>query len=748
MAKASPIQTNFTAGEFSPQLEGRVDISRYFNAAISIENFLLAPFGGADRRPGSQFVAPAKFPDKKCRLIPFEFSTEQTYILEFGDLYIRFFRDEGTVTEAAKAITGATNADPVNLTIVAHGYTVGDEIIIDDTMTGMTELNGKRFRVDTVPGANNITIEDLDGVTVDGTGFGVYSAGGTASKVVEIVSPYTEAQLFDIQFAQSADVLFTTHIEVQQQKVQRFSDTSWTITPITTVGGPYQPVNLDDTLTLTPSATTGAGITITASSSLFNADMVGGLIRIGGLVSTVQGYVTIVGFTSDLIVTADVVETLDGTGATDDWSLGSFSVDGGFPSTVTFHEQRLWYGGTRLEPQTVKASVTLEFENFTPGADDTSALDYQIATEQVNAIRWISSGRGLGIGTTGGAFILSTGSDFTPITPTNVQVRRETNFGSELIGTQVIGNFQYYIQRGGRKVREFAYSFDIDRHKATDQTLLAEHITESTITNMDYAQSPNSVLWCVRADGEIATLTRQIEQEVTGWTRQIAGATIAGNSLYESVATIPVGENDQVWTSVKRTINSVVRRHIEFHKPLDFGTDQADAFYVDSGLTYTGVAVSTLTGLEHLEGETVAILSEGAVLVPQTVSNGQITLANDQTTTKAHIGLSYLSEIEALRIEGGSRTGTAQGKIKRIYEVTFRFFKTGGGEFGERDVTDVIQFRSSADAMDEPVPLFTGDKRLPYPKGYDRDARVYIKQEQPLPMTVLAIMPKMEVFDR
>jgi hypothetical protein len=748
MPKVSPIQTNFTAGELSPQLEGRVDVSRYFNAVSSMENFLIAPYGGADRRPGSQYVAPAKFPDKKCRLIPFEFSTEQTYILEFGHLYIRFFRDEGTVTEAAKTITGATNADPVNLTITAHGYSVGDEIIIDDTMTGMTELNGKRFRVDTVPGANNITIEDLDGVTVDGTGFGVYAAGGTASKVYEIVSPYTEDQLFDIQHAQSADVLYTVHIDVQQQKLERFGDTNWTISAIDTVGGPYQPVNLDDTLTLTPSATTGT-ITVTASSPVFNADMVGGLIRIGGLVSSVQGYVKITVFGSTTSVTAVVQETLDGTGATDDWSLGSFSDDAGYPTTVAFHEQRLWYGATKLEPQTVFGSVTLEFENFTPGSDDTSGLDYQIATEQVNAIRWISSGRGLAIGTTGGAFILSTGSDFTPITPTNVQVRRETNFGSELIGSQVIGNFQYYVQRGGRKIREFAYAFDIDRHKSTDQTLLAEHITESTIVNMDYQQSPSSILWCVRADGEIATLTRQIDQEVTGWCRQIAGATVAGDSLYESVATIPVGEDNQVWVSVKRTVNSVVRRHVEFLKPLDFGTDQADAFYVDSGLTYEGVATDTLTGLDHLEGETVTVLSEGAVLRDVTVTNGSITLLpTGITTTKAHVGLKYLSELEGLRIEGGSRTGTGQGKIRRIYEITFRFYRTGGGEFGTRDNTDVIQFRTSANPMNQPVPLFTGDKRLPYPKGYDRDAKVYIKQEQPLPMTVLAIMPKMEVFDR
>jgi len=280
-------------------------------------------------------------------------------------------------------------------------------------------------------------------------------------------------------------------------------------------------------------------------------------------------------------------------------------------------------------------------------------------------------------------------------------------------------------------------------------TLLAEHITESGITEMDYAQSPNSVLWAVRTDGVMATMTRQIDQEVIGWNRQIAGPTTAGTSDYESVATIPVGENDQVWVSVKRTVDGTVRRHIEFMKPLDFGSDQADAFFVDSGLTFTGAATTTLTGLDHLEGETVSVLSEGSVLPDVVVSGGAITLLPAlTTTTKAHVGLAYTSELENLRIEGGSRIGTSQGKIKRIYEVTFRFFKTSGGEAGVRGTTDILQFRKSSDPMNEPVPLFTGDKRFPYPKGYDRDARVFIKQEQPLPMTVLAIMPKMEIADR
>jgi len=744
MALVTPIATNFTAGEFSPQLDGRVDVARYFNAVQRIENFIVAPFGGADRRPGSVFVAPAKFSDKKCRLIPFQFSTVQAYIIEMGELYMRFYRDDAAITEASKAITGATQADPVNLTIVTHGYSVGDEIIVNGVV-GMTELNGKRFRVDTVPGASNITIEDLDGVTVDGTGFTAYISGGVANKIVEIVTPYLESELFDIQFAQTADIMFIVHRDQPIQKLTRTSDTVWILTQVDTIGGPFQATNLIVTDTVTPSATTGTGITVTANTPRFNTGQVGGLLRMGGLVSGVQGFVKITVFGTSTSVTADVIKTLSGTGPFDDWAFGSFSVDAGFPQTVGFHEQRLFFGGTTFEPQTIFGSQTLIFDNFTPGALDTDALQYEIATEQVNRIRWISTGRGLGIGTSGGAFVLSTGTEFVPLTPTNTSVRRETTFGAELILPKRIGNFLYYIQRGSRTVREYAFNFDIDAHRSLDMTLLSEQITESGIVVMDFQQSPNSVLWCVRNDGEIATMTRQQDQEVIAWTRQITAVTIGGAGSYESVAAIPKGEEDEVWVSVKRIVNSVTRRFVEFYSPADFGV-QNDAFFVDSGLSFSGPSTTILTGLDHLEGESVQILNEGAVEPNKTVINGAVTL--EEATTRAHVGLGYISVIQSLKLESGSQISTIQGKIARVHEVTFRFFKTLGAQFGREDQLDQIVFRKISDLMDTAVPLFTGDKRQTFPKGYTREPRVFLQQEQPLPMSVLAIIPRFDVQDQ
>jgi hypothetical protein len=244
----------------------------------------------------------------------------------------------------------------------------------------------------------------------------------------------------------------------------------------------------------------------------------------------------------------------------------------------------------------------------------------------------------------------------------------------------------------------------------------------------------------------MATMTRQQDQEVIAWTRQITAETLGGSGSYESVATIPMGEEDETWTSVRRVVNGTTRRFIEYFAPLDFGTTVEDAFFVDSGLVYDGVSTAVLTGLDHLEGETVSILNEGAVEPPRTVTNGSITL--DNATTKCYVGLAYLSKILTSRLEGGSALGTAQGKIARIHEVTFRFYKTVGAKFGKVGDTNEIFFRNTNDPMDTAVPLFSGDMRETFQVGYTREPRVFIEQTDPLPISILAIIPRYEVYEQ
>jgi len=505
------------------------------------------------------------------------------------------------------------------------------------------------------------------------------------------------------------------------------------------------PINKDTSLTMNPSATTGA-ITITASDDYFDSSMVGHFMQIASTVEVdtidIQGYVLITAYNSATSVDATVQKTLSSAAATDDWALGAWGDYTGYPQCVGFYEQRCVYANTpNSKPQTVWLSVSEEYQNFTNGAIDTDGMTWTIASGEVNSIRWISPAKVLGLGTSGGVFALSSGTDIIALTPSNVLVQLETRFGTAPIQPKQIDNFTYYIQRNNNILREFAYEFAADTYNAKDMTLIASHILGSRIVDMDYQQSPHNTIWCVRSDGTIATMTRQIEQEVIAWAR------IVTDGIYESLAIIPNETDgfDEIWTIVNRTINGNTVRYIEYFKNEDYGPDQEDAFFVDCGLTYDSTATTTVSGLDHLEGETVAILADGAVHAQKVVSGGSVTL--DVEASVVQVGLPYTGTIESLNLEAGSKLGTAQGKTKRIYKATIRLYKSLGCQLGWSGQMDRIPFRSSAMNMDEPPTLFTGDKVVAFPRGWQKDAIIRVVQDQPLPMTVLAIMPQIYTAD-
>jgi len=674
MARVSPIVTNFTAGELSPQLEGRVDFTKYFNGVSEFLNFTAKPHGGAVRRSGFRHVAAVKTSAKAARLIPFEFSTEQAYIIEAGHLYMRFYRDEGQI--------------------------------------------------------------------VSGT-------------PVEIATPYDEANLFAIQFAQSADVLYLVHPGHAPRKLSRSSHTSWSLDTIDFVDGPYFDQNTTAT-TLQPSAATGSGITITASATTginggdgFKTTDVGRLITIKH--GSTWGYAKVTGFTDTTHVSADVKADFGAATAQAAWRLGLWSDTTGWPGTVTFYEQRLIFAGATDTPQRIDGSKIGDFETFTPGVEDDDPISYTLAASEVNAIRWINAGQVLLIGTVGGEWVMNATTTGDPLSPTNVNVRRQTTYGSAQIRPVRIGNAVLFVQRAGRKLRELVYQFENDAYVAPDLTLLAEHVTQGGITDMTYQQEPDSVLWCVRADGVLLGLTYDRPQDVVGWHRHIVGGMFgAGSAAVESVAAIPnsVGTADELWVVVKRTVNGATVRYVEFMEDaFDDGVVQEDAFFVDSGLTYSGTATTMISGLDHLEGETVQILANGAVAPDRMVTSGAITLPD--AATKVHAGLGYASRIKTMRVEAGADDGTAQGKKKRIHRATVRLYRTLGLKIGtETGALDTLPFRTGADPMDSPPPLFSGDKRVTLRGGWNTEGRVVIEQTQPLPMHVVSLMPQLQTNDQ
>jgi hypothetical protein len=525
-------------------------------------------------RPGSQYIAPVKDPSKRTRLIEFVFNEADAFIIEIGEFYFRFFTLGAAVTETGVSISGATQANPVVITTgAAHGYTTGDEIIITGVV-GMTELNSKRYRI-TVLSGTTFSLQDLDGNNIDGTGFTAYASGGTSSKIYEVTHTYTEDEIFDIHYAQINDVVNLVHPDHAPAELIRSAAASWALSDVVFKGGPVQDTNTTAT-TITPSADTGTGITLTASTGIFQAGHVGSTWRVK------DGFVDITGFTSSTSVTGDVQDTSLGTGpgATTDWAEGSWSDVAGYPATVTYHERRRWYARTDTQPQTQWASKPFIYDDFETGAAADDALDLTLNTERANDIKWMSSGTTLATGTFGGEFITSSGTNGISLTPDNANAARQTGWGSRNIQPLKIANFVYYIQRGGRKIRELFYYWDLDTYKSVDMTILSEHITESGIINIAYQQNPDTSLYCVREDGEIAVLVREEDQQVRAWTRLVT------DGLYKSVATIPSNEGpyDEVWTVVQRTINGVTRQYVErFENPV-VPERQEDCFYVDSGL--------------------------------------------------------------------------------------------------------------------------------------------------------------------
>ena len=677
MARVAVQLTNFTGGELSPRLDGRNDLQKYPTGCKTLENMIVFPHGSAARRSGTQFVAEVKDSSKETRLIPFEFSTTQTYMLEFGDQYIRFYKDNGQIL-----------------------------------------------------------------------------SGGSP---YEISSPYLEAELFDIKFAQSADTMYICHPNHAPKKLTRSGHTNWTLVDDVIINGPFMDHNIETTTANPSHKSVGQTTTVTFSSTTgINANQGFLSTDVGRLVHIQDGHFKITSVTSTTVVVGTVIVDLGiSSSTTTDFALGAFSDTTGYPSCVTFFEQRLVFAATLSQPQTIFFSKSGDYENFDDNyhgtvADD-DAIIYTIASNQVNAIRFMTATRTLIIGTAGGEFAVTGGatSSGVAITPTNIAINKQSNHGAANVDGISVGNATLFLQRAKRKIRELAYNFDVDGYVAPDLTILSEHITESGITQMAYQEEPNSIVWCVRTDGELLGLTYQREQQVIAWHRHIfGGAFSSGNAVCESVEVLPTDDSEyQIWVIVKRTINGVTKRYIEYLHNLDFDeTDDTSFNFLDSQLEYDGSPATTISGLDHLEGETVSVLADGATHPDKTVSSGSITL--DRSASKVKVGLSYTSLLQTMRIDAGSQNGTSQSKTKRIYEITARLYESIGVEIGpDLNNMERIPFRSSANAMDSGINVFTGDKEIEFRGNYETDGFIFVRQTQPLPLTILSLYPKLQTND-
>ena len=839
MPKVSPMQTSFGGGEFSPLLNGQVDLDRYKTALEICKNYVPSLQGGLVRRSGNKYVAAAKNAGQMARLIPFEFSTTQAYILEFGHNYIRFYRNNGQIFSGMSAYEistpyAAADIFQLRVTQSADILYITHPTYAPRTLSRLGHTNWTLATIDFQDGPylpNNTTRYGLTPGAATG------STTLTANGNVTITNCVNNGS--GLIRCTSAGHGYSTNEKVYILNVTGTTEANgyWTITVIDA-----------NTFDLQGSAFVNAYVSGgDMYPKIFDPLDVGRLIRLKE--GSVWGWAKITAVAHGGQVTVTINATLTNTNLKTNFRLGVWSDTTGWPAVVTFHEDRLAFAGATSNPQRLDLSSTSDYSNFAPSGLDgvviaTNALSFVFNANDVNVVRWIiSDEKGLLVGTAGGEWLVRPSSQGEALTPVNITAKRSTKYGSANVQAIQFGKSVLFLQKAGRKLRELTYYFDADGFRATDLTLLAEHITKGGIYDMANQNEPQPIMWTVRNDGVLAALTyeRDVDSFKVGWHRHYIGGVsdAAGtHAKVESVAVIPSadGTRDELWMIVQRYINGNVVRYVEHMMPLfDDSTEQKDAFFVDSGLTYdapktiTGITranpavvtsnshgfnngdkvlfsdilgllldeedetswlndvsvlvknktantfeitdldganidtstfatayvsggevrkyVSSISGLDHLEGQTVDILGDGAVQPSKVVTGGAITLAVRATTV--HIGLGYESDGKMLRLNAGAADGTAIGKTQRTHRMGIMLHRSLGLKIGYSfDDLTAITFRDASDRMGRAVELFTGILSETVEGDYDTENQFCFRQDQPLPSMLLALMPQMVTQDR
>jgi len=431
--------------------------------------------------------------------------------------------------------------------------------------------------------------------------------------------------------------------------------------------------------------------------------------------------------------------------ATTQWTEAAFSAVRGYPRAVAVHEQRLCFGGTAHQPNTVWCSKVDDFENFQLGTKEDDALSFSVASSEGNRIAWMFSQKRLMLGTSGDEWTIGGASTDQPFSANNVQAQRQSSFGSKTMRAILLNDVLLFIQRRGRKVRELTYNFERDGWVAPDLTVLSEHITSGEIVELAFQQQPDAILWAVKGDGKLVGMSYERDQNVVAWHRH------STDGDFESVATVYglSGADDEVWFVVKRTINGQTKRYIERFKPdnrINFESEtKADWWYLDCAARYSGTATSTVTGLSHLEGKTVGVLADGAVQPSAAVASGQITLT--KPAAKVLAGLPYTSTILPMKFDFQLQDGPTRGRRKRINRATVGLYKSLGGEVSTNGTEWLWLYpRDFDDPMDASPPPFSGDAEVVVAGDHSFDGNFYLRQTQPYPLTIRALVIKLDVF--
>lgn len=833
---ASPIINAFTGGELSPHLDGRTDHEKYYTGCRRLENFIPRPHGSVCKRSGTRFIALAGAQGSAARLVSFDFNgTEsQSYVIEMGDGFLRFFTGGGVVLKAdAPAWAAGTAYAPG--AYVARGGAVY-RCLAEHTAAADSE-----------PGA--------------GAG---WAGAWAADAAYRIPSPWGAAAIWGVNHVQSCDVLYLVHPDTAPRKLVRRAHDDWTLEELD-----YRMPGHDLAVVATGGAspacaTSGAAhLRLPAGRTFEVATIVRALDPQGtagwymykgaGVYLTEKSAINLL-FRDEPDHAKNQIESmyvgselqggfwklLDG-----DEAMPSAFGAGQWPAVVGLYEDRLVLGATRSRPLTLWMSRTGAHEDFRMNTAsfvdgvqdqplDDDAIEITLSGSRVNPVRWVADQEELLVGTNAGELKVWSGLEGEGMTPAKVQRKRQSSHGSAAVRPEPVSGAVLFVSRSGRKVREMAYDIASYKYASPELTLLAEHVTGPGLREMAFAREPDGVLWTVRNDGLLAACTYLREQGVVAWHRHLLG----GDGRCESVATVPGPEGDEVWLLVRREAEGGgVLRTVERLDPVfDAGEraggraqDAAGGFFMDCGLsncarvddveteadtgrvrvfaqglgardgdqvlleglaglealcgvpfTVGGADPATgsfllladgawvrgaalpahrgggtcwrrlpagpLGGLDHLEGREVCVLLDGALQGAQRVQGGAVALP--RAGWKVHVGLPYSAVLQPMRLEVGGAAGTSQTRRKRIMGVTVRLRQTVGGRVcpGD-DVADkyerLLPHTAPVRAGTAP-PLLDGDREVRLASGYDRDGLFTIRQDDPLPMTVVCCVPQVQ----
>ena len=754
-------QLAFTTGEVSPDVSSRFDLEQYKSALLEAENVVIRPYGAVAKRQGSQYVGQVKYSDKPTRLFEFTTNTNNSFMLEFGDKYIRVWNYgiytgiEVTTPFTSDILFDLNCNQSGDVMFICSGkYPIQTLSRYSDTDWRMSTYklteqpydeintdNGHTLTVngDTITSTKDLFTQDMVGSVIQIAYYVEAVHTKSAGEVVEKkVKRYTQAQTIEKTYnninynvgAFSTDTelswKFTTHgtwegtvkLQISNNDGQTWKD--------------YRTYTSKNDYNVTDTGKIEAGARLK-----YVSDIKSGSVNcdLSIMPFTQYGIVEIKSVTDAKNAKVNVLNGIKEGEPSYQWKLGSWNRGRGYPKLCTFYQDRFVVAATDSKPNFIWFSRTGDYPNF--GVEkvegtitDDSAITLPVINRKMCEIRHLVPANDLIILTSGNEWIVR--GDKT-ITPTNCNLKTQTQRGALSCEPQFIGNRCVFVQERGGTVRDMGYSYESDNYTGQDLTLFVKTLVKGHLAvTSAYAQDPDSIIYYVRDDGQLNCLTYIPEQKVYGWSHFVT------NGKYRYVESVAEGEQDTIYFVVDRVINNKSVKCIERSIPL-YTEDNSDVF-LDCYVKVANSIKTDYINAPHLVGQMVDIVIDGQQMPSRVVPpTGVIKL--DGKANVITVGLPYTTKIKIPNVEQQINDGTLQGRVATVSRVVLRMYKSFGGKVGR-----------TFDRMDDitlpPNELFTGDKPVILPKmgiNYSTDTSICIKHSDPFPFNLLSITRIVEI---